>query len=88
MSIKPVMFTKEEEEKQGTPDPGPFVPTRARALLVPFPGSGEVGKHLPTSDYEQGEMLELTPPIPCKQNKGGRMARVFIFFLKSWLEKN
>lgn len=46
------------------------------------------GKHLPTSGCEQGEMLELTPPVPREHSIGRRMARVFIFFLKSWLEKN
>lgn len=85
MSIRPVLFTQEEEENG--PDSGPCIPRTARALLVPFPDSGEDRKHLPTSDCEQGEMLELTPPVPCKENKGERMARVSISVLKSWLEK-
>lgn len=88
MSIKPVIFPKEEEEKQETPDPRPFIPIRAGALLVPFPGSGVEGKQLPTSDSERGEVLELTPPVPCKHNKVRRTAGVFISFLQSWLEKN
>lgn len=71
MNIKPVIFTKEEEEKQGTPGPGPFVPIRAGAVLVPFPGDREEGKHLPTSDRKQGEMLKLTPPVPSSTVRSG-----------------
>lgn len=88
MNIEPVVSTEEEEEKQGTPDPGPFVPIRAGAVLVPFPANGEEGKHQPTSNCEQGEVLKLTPPVPCKHHKVRRMAGVFISFLKSWLKKN
>lgn len=66
MSIKPVTFTKEEEEKQETLDPGLFIPVRARVLLVPFPGCREKDKHLFTSSG-------LSPGISaCLQSLVGR----------------
>lgn len=66
---------------QESRDPGLFVPIKARALLVPFPVSGEQGKNLPTSDCEQGEVLKLIPTVPCK-HKVRRKTAVVLFV--SW----